>query len=171
MVYRTAWTNSIIGESDINAYLRHTGNGWTSFTPILSQGSTVVSTDSAYGGYWRSGRLCVCNVAVRASSAGRSGQPIRVQLPLDIDLDSGYTTGQVIGSGHFYDASADSGNSGGYVAWAVLEERSNNYVELWGVNYGNDGKAIGLSGAVTSVALASSDWVGIQVQYETGTSP
>jgi len=171
MVNRTSWDTAVVGESDINAYLRHTGDGWSAFTPILAQGSTTVSTDVVYGGVWRSGRLCVCNIAVRASSAGRADQPIRLQLPFIIDTDIGYQPGQVIGSGHFYDYSADSGNSGGYVGWAVLEESSNNYVELWGVNYGNDGKAIGLSGAVTSVALASSDWVGYQVQYETRTSP
>jgi hypothetical protein len=170
VVYRTSWGNSILGESDINAYLRHTGDGWNTYTPILAQGSTVVSTDIVFGGFWRSGRLCVCNIAVRASSAGRSDQPIRLQLPFDVDLDSGYQTGQVLGSGHFYDFSADAGNSGGYVGWAVIEERSNNYVELWGVNAGNDGKAIGLPGSVTSVALAALDWVGIQVQFETGVS-
>jgi hypothetical protein len=167
MVYRTEWNDSILGESDINAYLRRTGDAFNAFTPILAQGSKTISTDLVYGGYWRSGRLCVCNVLVRASAAGQSLQPIRLQLPFDVDLDSGYETGQVIGSGHFYDFSADSGNSGGYVGWAVIEERSNNYVELLGVT---SGLAIGLTGSVTSVAIGSSDYVGYQVQYETGAS-
>ena len=171
MTARDYWDATTLGESDINAFLRRTADAFTAFTPLLYQGPVAVSTDLAYGGYWRSGRLCVCNVIVRASSTGRSDQPIRLQLPFEIVASTDYIAGQVIGTGHVYDYSADAGNSGGYHAHVVLEERSYSFVEFRGGIDLTQGYALGLTGSATgSIALSAFDWVGYQVQYETGAS-
>jgi hypothetical protein len=78
------------------------GGAWTTYSPVLKQGTTTVATTG--GGYKRFmqvGKTVIVQCLLVADSAGTAGQNIQISLPT-----SAGAPGAATGSGWVYDASS-----------------------------------------------------------------
>lgn len=89
----------VLTADDLNAI-----GTWTSYTPVLKQGTTTVTAtvNSAY--YMTINKFVVLNVDLSVTAAGPGNQDITITLPVNASTIS--TTVRSIGAGIFYDASA-----------------------------------------------------------------
>lgn len=123
---------------------------WTSYTPTLTQSGAVTKTVS-YAKYTRVGRLVVASCRLAVTGTGTAGQPVAVGLPV-----ASVANDRPIGSFHLIDASAVLNYTGVAlyeVAWAGA------------IGVGN-AQSAGFGQAQFTAALASGDFVGYAIAYE-----
>ena len=139
-------------KDNLNAIVPVGPDGWTSYTPTLTQSATVTKTVT-YAKYMKVGRLVTVNLQLACTSSGTAANAVVVGLP----LAAAATASGVWGTGVVFDASANL-NYGGIAApqstttFALLPTSadSNNY----------------LGAAVFTAALASGDIVLASLHYE-----
>lgn len=75
MAEKTSWDGAPILEADINTYLSHTGNAWTTYTPAWTSTGTqpAVGNGSIEGAYFRSGRLITVRIRLTIGSTSTAG--------------------------------------------------------------------------------------------------
>ncbi len=104
MAQDTTWAGAVLSESDINAFLMHEGNGWTTYTPTLVQSGAVAKTVTR-AAYARSSRLIHVRFNLAVTGAGSATFPILVGTPTT--AITGVDGNDVVGIGFVRDASAN----------------------------------------------------------------
>lgn len=139
---------------NLNAVVPNGPDGWSSYTPTLTQSGAVTKTVT-YAKYMKVGRLVVANVLLAVTGAGTAGVKIQVSLPVTPAFSA---SNAVMGSFWLVDASASTNYSGA----AVVEPGA----LVIGIP---NAAAAGLGQASMTAALASGDTVGMSVSYESST--
>ena len=101
MAEKTSWSGAALAETDINTYLRHTGGAFNTWTPTVTQGSSVAATVN-HATYWRAGRLIVAKFSLSITGTGTAATDVLISLP--VTAASG-TTGIRVGDFAMGDAS------------------------------------------------------------------
>lgn len=127
-------------------------DGWTSYTPTLTQSATLTKTIN-YAKYQRVGRLIFMTVNLAITSAGTAGNAILVGLPVTAASSSG-----IIGSFRYFDS-----GSAIYVGTASADGGSTSVTRLFAPS---SSAAFGINPAVTA---ASGDTVEVSITYEAAT--
>lgn len=127
-------------------------DGWTSFTPTLTQSATVTKT-LTYARYQRVGRLIVAQVFLTVTGSGTASNGIIIGLPVTAALT---TQPLEVGTGTVFDVSANQAFKGN----AILNSGT-------GVNIRATGTSTSVMGAADFTAgLANNDTVSYTVMYE-----
>ena len=147
MAQKTAWDAAALTEADINLYLAGEGGAWTTWTPAVTQGVSVTTTNTR-SRFARYGRLIIATFNLTATSAGTGGSGITVSLPVTA-------------------ASASSVNGSGI----IRDTGTSNYGGSWeGITTGTiamigDGRSTYVGGD-PNLALANTDTLNGYIVYE-----
>lgn len=148
------FTSAALSSADVNTYLSHTGNGWITYTPTVTQGSAVtINSGLLIARYYRSGRKIEFSCFITISGTGTSSNTIVVSLPV-----VGATGIYGLGTGGVIDASA----SGTVYAATSVAATTSTAVIAWPSASNNP--YLGSSGF--TAALASGDVVYVSGSYE-----
>jgi hypothetical protein len=131
------------------ATMNSIGAAWESYTPTLTQSSTVTKTVT-YAKYTQINKLCIVNVRLDVTGAGTAANSVVVGLPL-----TSASANINIGSVSIFDASVSTNYSG----TCLLTTTST-------VSFTGDWSGNNLWGAAPNVALAANDQIHISLQYE-----
>lgn len=154
MAQDTTWTGAVLSEADINAFLMREGNGWSTYTPTLTQSGAVTKTVT-FAHYARLGRIIIGNVLLTCTGAGTGGATVLIGLPVATHASASGNT--PVGAGHIQDVGV-----GFYSGTAITQTSTtvglvaNNTTNLLGANS-------------FTAALASGDIVSVQFTYEAAT--
>lgn len=127
-------------------------DGWTAFTPTLTQSATLTKTVN-YAKYQRVGRTIFCVINLAITSAGTAGNAILVGLPVTAASSSG-----IVGVFRYFDS-----GSAIYVGTASADGGSTSVTRLFAPS---STAAFGINPAVTA---ASGDTVEVSITYEAAT--
>lgn len=154
---------AVLTAAQLNAQLRDNLNaafpigvdGWTSYTPTLTQSATVTKT-STWTKYQRVGRLIVAQVQMTVTGAGTAANVVLAGLPVAAAIPNGVP----IGFGSIYDSSANA------MFKSIVETNTTTVVAFRPTSTtANDH----LGNAVFTAGLAAGDLVNFTVMYESAT--
>lgn len=128
-------------------------DGWTSYTPTLTQSATVTKTVN-YAKYIRIGRTIICSVDLAVTGAGTAANGVVIGLP----VAASSAHGRSLGTGSIFDTSAGTVYNGIADFFGATTT-----VQLWSTST-DSGNTLGA--AVFTAALAAGDAVNIHVIYE-----
>jgi hypothetical protein len=132
------------------------GGTWTTYSPVLKQGTTTVATTG--GGYKRFtqiGNTVIVSCLLVADGTGTAGQNVQISLPTNAA-----SPGEATGSGWFYDASSFND-----YPWLAYIDTSNTFL-LKPTNAIGAGLWIGSS--QFTAAVAATDQIHFTLIYEAG---
>ena len=145
--------------ADWNTYVRDNAlamSTWTSYTPVVKQGTTTPTFTANYCKYKFFGTTCkIVGFLTMTTTAGATGSAISVSVPTGMTIST--TTQLPIGSGRLFINSF--GNSFGVVA--AVNATTN--VAFWRT----DTTFTGFAGADPSASLRVADVVSFNIEYET----
>ena len=124
---------------------------WQSWTPVVSQPGSITLTTS-YGKYTQINKTIIAQMFVVITGTGTSATSIFVSLP----VTAAGSEGRSVGSGMFYDASANSI----YVVSAQMQTTTT--VSL----YSDLTSSSSLFGVAPNIALAANDQIRLTFTYE-----
>lgn len=159
---RTWVAGETVGATLLNAQIRDNFNaafplgvdGWTTYTPTLTQLGAVTKTVT-YGKYQRVGRLVFVQVFLSCTGSGTAANAVTVSLPVTAAF--GGASPQECGTGFIFDTSAGAGFTGQaiiYPSTSVMSFRS----------AATPAQLLGVAGF--TAALASGDQVSASIFYE-----
>lgn len=123
---------------------------WTSYTPILSQGtSTNISKTVVYAKYAKLGKIVHANVRLQSTGTGQAGQAVIVSLPV-----TAASSGIPAGNGGIFDATVNN-----YTGWIFLASTTTAGL----VSHNNSDNLVG---ANPNFAVASGDFINFTFMYE-----
>lgn len=129
-------------------------DAWPPYTPTLVQSGAVTKTLN-YSKYTKTGRDVTAQVIMAVTGTGTASNQVRIGLPVAAASAAGHT----VGSAWIYDAS--TGNL--FKGLAVLDNA--NYVTILDTSV-NTIARLGEAASAFAVALAASDLVSMEIQYE-----
>lgn len=164
MTEKSSWAVAAdMTETNINTYLRHTGDAWNNDTvPRVFQGATDVPITIQRTVFYRSGRLIIGDYRIFINGAGSAGGVITVRVP-EL-MKSGVPTFMPIGRGVLLDSSANA-----FFQFVVVTQNGDNqYCALRGSGPLSTvaGARLGSSPSDFTAALASNDLIRFTLCYE-----
>ena len=148
------FTAATLSSADVNTYLSHTGDGWNTWTPALTQTGSVTCTVSR-STYYRSGRLIETDGYLTVTGSGTGASVVTISLPVSAGSGSNNT---ILGEGWIFDTSA------GFFYYGILQRQSSSTAAF--LIRTNGAGATYLGTTSFTAGLASGDLVSYKMSYE-----